>query len=205
MNIQFTLASRYLRGRKLRTSLTTLAVVFGVLVIFCMNILVPTMLQAFQATMLAASNQVDLTITFRTGGSFLPTVVNEVKSVNGVRAAYGFLGRPINLPVDFYDNDPKTADKISTLSLLGLEVNGAQTVRNYSVQEGRFLKRTIPTGSGHIRQPGRCTRSEAQRPACSAHCTGIGRTDHRRYPFSSHDARQRGGAGDAGRGPGTVR
>jgi putative ABC transport system permease protein len=59
MNLQFTLASRYLRGRKLRTTLTTLAVMFGVLVIFMMNLLVPTMIKAFQANMLAASDQVD--------------------------------------------------------------------------------------------------------------------------------------------------
>ena len=142
MNIQFTLASRYLWGRKLRTTLTTLAVMFGVLVIFMMNILVPTMMQAFQANMLAASDQVDMTITFRTGESFAPAVLDEVKAVNGVRAAYGFLGRPINLPTDFFDNDPKTADKISTLSLIGLDVNGAQAVRSYTLQEGqgRFLK-----------------------------------------------------------------
>ena len=41
MNIQFTLAARYLSGRKLRTFLTTLAVVFGVLVLFGMNIVLP--------------------------------------------------------------------------------------------------------------------------------------------------------------------
>ena len=41
MNLQLTLAFRYLRGRKLRTMLTTLAIVFGVLVIFGMNTLIP--------------------------------------------------------------------------------------------------------------------------------------------------------------------
>ncbi len=106
MNIQFTLASRYLRGRKLSTTLTTLAVVFGVLVIFMMNILVPTMMRSFQATMLAASDQVDMSISHRTGESFSPAVVDEVRSVNGIRAVYGFLARTIHLPANFYDNDP---------------------------------------------------------------------------------------------------
>ena len=36
MGIQFTLATRYLWGRKLRTFLTTIAIIFGVLVIFGM-------------------------------------------------------------------------------------------------------------------------------------------------------------------------
>ena len=99
MNLQFTLASRYLRGRKLRTTLTTLAVMFGVLVIFTMNLLVPTMIKAFQANMLAASDQVDMTISFRTGESFAPAALDQVTAVDGVRAAHGFLGRPLNLPV----------------------------------------------------------------------------------------------------------
>ena len=60
MKIQLILASRYLMGRKLRTFLTTLAVVFAALVIFGMNTLLPTMLEAFQANILAASGQVDV-------------------------------------------------------------------------------------------------------------------------------------------------
>ena len=142
MNLQFTLASRYLRGRKLRTTLTTLAVMFGVLVIFMMNLLVPTMIKAFQANMLAASDQVDMTISFRTGESFSPAALAQVTAVEGVRAAHGFLGRPVNMPSDFFDNDPKKADRVSTISLLGLDVNSAQTVRSYTLQEGqgRFLR-----------------------------------------------------------------
>ena len=139
MNIQFTLASRYLRGRKLRTILTTLAVVFGVLVIFMMNILVPTMLQAFQANMLAASDQVDLSISHRTSGSFSPAVVDEVKSVNGIRAVNGLLARTLNLPSNFFDNNPQKTDRISTISLIGLDINAAQAVRSYTVEDGRFL------------------------------------------------------------------
>ena len=47
--LQITLAARYLWGRKLRTFLTTLAILLGALVIFAMNIMLPTMLEAFQA------------------------------------------------------------------------------------------------------------------------------------------------------------
>lgn len=63
LTLQLTLAARYLWGRKLRTFLTTLAIVFGAWLIFAMNILMPTMLKAFQVNMLAASGQVDVTIT----------------------------------------------------------------------------------------------------------------------------------------------
>lgn len=47
-------AARYLWGRKLRTFLTTLAIVLGTLAIFCMSLLLPTMLKAFEVNMLAA-------------------------------------------------------------------------------------------------------------------------------------------------------
>jgi hypothetical protein len=70
MNIQLTLAARHLWGRKTRTFLTTLAVVFGVMVIFGLNGLLPTMMTAFRQNMLAAAGKVDLTVTSVTSGSF---------------------------------------------------------------------------------------------------------------------------------------
>ena len=48
MNFQLTLAARYLGGRKLRTFLTTLAIVIGVMVIFGMGIYLPSFMDAFQ-------------------------------------------------------------------------------------------------------------------------------------------------------------
>src|SRR5262249_171520 len=77
-NLYVTLAARYLWGRKLRTALTTLAIVFGVLLIFGMNILLPTMLAAFQSNMLAAAGQVDVTITHKTGEAFSPNVLTPL-------------------------------------------------------------------------------------------------------------------------------
>ncbi len=70
MNLLLTLAWRYLSRRKLRTFLTTLAVVFGVLVIFSMNIILPSMMAAMEANTLAAEGHVDVTITHITGGPF---------------------------------------------------------------------------------------------------------------------------------------
>jgi putative ABC transport system permease protein len=139
MGIQTTLAVRYLAGRRLRALLTTLAVVFGVFIIFGMNILVPTMLDAFQSTMLAASDQVDLTITQKTGEAFPAAVLSGVSAVDGVRAAQALLGRPVNVPADFFDHDSKSPDRVSVLSLIGLDPVAARGVRSYAVREGRFL------------------------------------------------------------------
>jgi putative ABC transport system permease protein len=136
MYLQLTLAARYLWGRKLRTSLTTLAIVFGALVIFGMNVLLPTMLQAFQANMLAASGQVDVTITHESGEAFSRTVLNQIRAMQGVRAASGSLRRTLNVPDGFFGRGVK----ITAVSLVGIEPRTAQTMRHYAVKEGRFLR-----------------------------------------------------------------
>lgn len=141
MGIQWTLAARYLGGRRLRALLTTLAVVFGVIVIFGMNILVPTMMSAFQSTMMAASDHVDMTVSQKSGESFPAAVLETVRGTQGIRAAQGILGRQINLTTDFFDRDPKVPDRVTLLSLIGLDPEDARAMRSYPVREGRFLSR----------------------------------------------------------------
>ncbi|MBI3738781.1 MAG: ABC transporter permease, partial [Chloroflexi bacterium] len=138
MNLQLTLAARYLWGRKLRTFLTTLAIVFGVLVIFGMNILIPTVLKAFESNLLAASGQVDITVTQKSGDAFDASILNKVESVRGVRAASGSLSRNINIPDNFYGHG--RAAKIGAVTLTGIEPKAAQQLRDYPMKEGRFLR-----------------------------------------------------------------
>ena len=61
--INLILATRYLAGRKLRTALTTLAIVFGVLLIFGMNSMLPAFTAAFQSNILAVADLVDATVS----------------------------------------------------------------------------------------------------------------------------------------------
>jgi putative ABC transport system permease protein len=141
MKLQFILAWRYLNGRKLRTFLTTLAVVFGVMVIFGMNIILPTMIQAFQANMMAASGAVDVTVTHASGSGFPVAVANKLDGIPGIRAYSPRLERTINLPADFVDGDPARTDRINALSLLGIDPAASQALHAYLVQPaGRFLQ-----------------------------------------------------------------
>lgn len=139
MNIQFTLAYRYLSGRKLRTFLTTLAVIFGVLVIFGMNIILPTMIQALQANVQGASGLVDFSATHISGEPFSINVADSLKGVDGVRAYSPTLTRTVNIPVDFYDDDSSQPDKVTALSLVGVIPEAARSVRAYPLVEGRYL------------------------------------------------------------------
>src|SRR5258706_4325865 len=140
MNLQLTLAARYLAGRKLRTFLTTLAVVFGVLVIFGMNIILPTMLAALQINAMAVQGTVDLTIVHQTGDAFPQEMLAKVQAVDGVRAVAASLHRTVNLPADFFDGDPARPDRILALALIGIDPFGAKTVRAYPLISGRYLE-----------------------------------------------------------------
>lgn len=134
-----TLASRYLAGRKLRTALTTLAIVFGVLVIFGMNTLLPAFLEAFQANAMALADQTDATITNKTGEAFGLEVAQTVSGVEGVRAVSVKLERPLNLPADYFDNDPATPDRVTAVSLVGGDPEMLRAIGFYIVEEGRFI------------------------------------------------------------------
>ncbi len=140
MTIQTTLARRYLAGRKLRTFLTTLAIVFGVLVIFGMNTLLPAITRAFQSNVLAAAGQVDATITLKTGDTFDASVAERVAGVDGVRLVSGLLNRTINLPADYLDGDPALPDPASAVALVGIDVAQATALHSYVVNDGRFLE-----------------------------------------------------------------
>lgn len=148
MNLQLTLAWRYLSGRKLRTFLTTLAVIFGVLIIFGMNIILPTMLAGLQGNLMAAAGAVDATITHQTGAGFPPQAAQDLDTIPGVRAVALSLNRTVNLPADFVDRDPSTPDRISAVALIGIEPESARSLRVYLVQEGgRFLEPTDTTAA----------------------------------------------------------
>ena len=145
MNLQFTLAARYLFGRKLRTTLTTLAVVFGVFLIFGMNTVLPTMLAALQANVQGAEGNVDFTITNVSGQSFPDDVSDKLYEVDGVRAISDSLNRTINLPADFVDGDPSMLDRLTTVNLIGIVPEESRSIRAYPIVEGRFLDATDST------------------------------------------------------------
>ncbi len=147
MGIQLTLAYRYLSGRKLRTLLTTLAVVFGVLVIFGMNIVLPTMIEALNANVMGASGLVDFSATHASGEPFPFSVANRLDGVEGIRAYSPALVRTINIPPDFLDADPAHPDALSALSLVGVQPQAARAVRAYPIVEGRYLDDTDTNGA----------------------------------------------------------
>ena len=142
MGLQVMLGARYLWGRKLRTFLTTLAIVFGTLLIFAMNTVLPTMMRSFQINMLAASGQVDVTVTHTTGEAFSDKLLNRVRGIAGVRAIAGSLSRTINIPDGYYGRA-----QVSALTLSGIDPRVAPTLRSYPIRSGRFLRTSDATAA----------------------------------------------------------
>ena len=139
MNIQLTLAARYLWGRKLRTTLTTLAVVFGVTILFGMSGMLPTMSEAFRKNILVSVGQVDLTVTHETGGSFSPAVVDKVRGAPGIAQATGLLRRNVLLPPNLTPTtDPRQA--VPAVTITGLDPVDVLKVRAFQIAAGRFLE-----------------------------------------------------------------
>jgi putative ABC transport system permease protein len=131
---QLHLASKYLLGRKLRSVLTTMAIVIGTLLIFGTNIMLPTMVKSFQSNIQAISGHVDVTITQKTGESFSRNVVNKVNAIPGIRDISGSLSRAVNIPAGYYPNST-----ITVLSLTGIIPQSAEKLRRYPIKSGRFL------------------------------------------------------------------
>lgn len=145
MSFQFTLALRYLSGRMLRTALTTLAIIFGVMVLFGMNGMIPAVEDSFRQSMMASANQVDLTVTSETRGVFDSRLLEAVRDTPGVARVTGSLARTIVLPAA---QGPKARDNrpVNLLMLNGLDPATAAAVRPLSLVEGR----TLEAGDGHV-------------------------------------------------------
>ncbi|MBN8580693.1 MAG: FtsX-like permease family protein [Anaerolineae bacterium] len=140
MKLQLTLAARYLSGRKLRTLLTTLAVVFGVLVIFGMNIIMPTMLSALQVNVQSAEGNVDYTVTHISGEPFPVEMADKLQDVDGVRVYAASLNRTINIPADFFDKDASKLDTTTVINLVGINPEAERSLRAFSLVDGRYLQ-----------------------------------------------------------------
>lgn len=130
MTMALTLAWRYLNGRRLRSFLTTLAIIFGVMIIFSLNALLPTILQAFTQSVEAAAGAVDLQVTGKTNQNFGADALQIVRRTDGVSVATGILQQNVTLP-------PKAP--AGALSLTGVDPQPYSAIHQPKIVAGRFL------------------------------------------------------------------
>ncbi len=138
MSVQINLALRYLWGRKLRTILTTLAVMLGVMVVFGMSGIIPAVEGSFKQGLLAATDQVDVVVSSETNDFFDQGLVQTVAGTDGVSAATGMLSRLVVLPAkDAYTLS--NGQVINSLMLIGLDMQTFSNVRELEVVSGRMM------------------------------------------------------------------
>ena len=127
------MAFQYMLGRKLRTGLTTLAVVFGVGMIFAVNLVLPSAMNALQKSIEGGQEGVDLNVTSYSGETFLPEQpLATILAIDGVTAATPILQRKAILPDDFNAS-------YQEIELVGVDPATIEQVHQYKLQSGRFL------------------------------------------------------------------
>ncbi len=145
MSLQIRMALRYLWGRKTRTILTTLSVVFGVMIIFGLNGVVPSVANSFRQNLMATVNQVDMTITSESRGTFSADVLATVSETPGVAYVTGSLTAPVILPASDAPLN-QNGTPISSLLLNGLDPVTSAQVRPLTMDQGRGLQ----AGDGNV-------------------------------------------------------
>lgn len=138
MKLCITLAWRYLLGRRVRTLLTTLAVVFGVMIMFGMNGIVPAVRASFEEGVRVAAHEVDLVITAREKGVFAASQADLVRDTPGVALVTGVLEQRLHLPAAYQiaTNDGRPID---VLVINGWEPDTSRAVVPFQVVAGRWL------------------------------------------------------------------
>jgi len=134
------LAWRYLWGRKLRTFLTTLAITLGVMVLFGLSSLVPSMAQAFRQQMLGSVGVVDITLSHVSGGPFTAQMVETARSTEGVARAAGLLRQSILLPGPVPSAKAGLGTTGNAITLTGVDVDPQQQTHAFDVVQGRALQ-----------------------------------------------------------------
>jgi putative ABC transport system permease protein len=138
MTFQVKLALRYLSGRKLRTTLTVLAIVFGVMIIVGFNGVLPAMRRAVQTDLSAAVGAADLTISSETRGAFDSAAADVVRDTPGVAVVAASLVRPLILPAE--QALPTTdGGSASNFILRGIEPEQAAEIERITLADGRPL------------------------------------------------------------------
>jgi putative ABC transport system permease protein len=117
--------------RKFRTVLTTLAILFGVAVIFAVNLLLPGMQKAVRGSLNPAGTS-DLRVQAVTGGAFDPALAATVGGLEGVEAAAGVLRREIALP--------RANGGQAEVEMLGVDPAALSSVYSLVLREGRLLR-----------------------------------------------------------------
>lgn len=129
------LALRYLAGRKLRTALTTLSILFGVMIIFGLNGVIPSLQDSLRNTMMLTAGQVDFTVTTSAQAPFDEKKLTRLQGIEGIQSYTGVLSRTILLPESRLLKTT-AGNAITSLTLIGIDPDSYEQVRKIDLAGG---------------------------------------------------------------------
>ena len=132
------LAISYLKGRPIRSIMTILSIVIGVMIMFGLNALAAPFQYLFiSSTQSMALSNVDLYITRKDGSFFSQDYAKSVSEVDGVASTASMIARAVVVPPDHYF----TADgrPITTIQVFGVDTVNTDEAFNIVTAGGRKL------------------------------------------------------------------
>jgi len=145
------LAISYLKGRPIRTIMTILSIMIGVMIMFGLNGIAPAFQDLFiSSTQSMALSNIDLYVTRKDASFFRQEYTQNVSAVNGVESVASMISRAVAVPPDHYT----TADDrpISTIQVYGVDTSNTDEAFNIVTAGGRRLTagRLLQAGDVHV-------------------------------------------------------
>ncbi len=141
------LAISYLKGRPVRSIMTILSIVIGVMIMFGLNGMSAPFKDIFiSSTQSMALSEIDLYVTRRDGSFFRQEYTQNVAAVEGVASTASMIARAVAAPLDHY----ATADDrpINTIQVYGVDTSITDETFDVITAGGRRLT------AGRLLQPG---------------------------------------------------
>lgn len=140
MRSLYSLAWRNLAARRLRSTLTVLAITLAVTVVMGANASVPNVVQTFRSGLQAATQSVDVTITREAARSFPAQLAVRIAALEGVRDVTGVLRTSAIYPPQLLD-PASSLTTATTIFITGVDPEAARALYSPIVEQGRWLER----------------------------------------------------------------
>ncbi|GAB4124550.1 MAG: FtsX-like permease family protein [Roseiflexaceae bacterium] len=151
MSIANILAWRYLHSRWVRSLLTLLAIMIGVMIMFGMQGVIPAVRASFGQNLNNAAHEVDLILSRRDQGSFPQALAQQISTIPGVAHVLPVLEQRIFLP-DTHAITANDGRLITRLVVNGVEPTHVEAVIPIAPLEGRWLEHSDDDQAVLIRQ-----------------------------------------------------
>jgi putative ABC transport system permease protein len=132
------LAISYLKGRPIRSTMTILSIVIGVMIMFGLNGLAPAMKEVFTSnTESVALSNVDLYVTRQDGSFFRQEFEQNVGSVPGVESTAAMVVQAVNLPPERYQTPD--GNNVNSIQVTGIDTMVSDEAFNVVTAGGRRI------------------------------------------------------------------